>query len=909
MMSADLAVHDSIIRASVEINGGRVVKHTGDGFFLVFDDPAAASACAMDIQLSMASSGALENRIRLRIGIHTGVAEERNSDFFGPDVNLAARVMAAGLGGQVLLTAQSAQTVLPEDCSLKDLGAHNLKDILEPRCLYSLLHPDLTERYAACPKVLAVPGNLPSEQTPFVGREAEMLRISTILDQKDCRLLTLLGPGGAGKTRLSIRTALEISHRFSDGVFFVPLAELESGDSVAAAVAEAISFTLEGDTDPVIQLQQRLSDCEMLLILDNYEQLTDQADLPARLLEASLDLRIIITSRERLRLRTEWVFEVPGMEIPDAPDLDYARCDSIRLYRKTALRCGGAESKSDERETVARICRLLEGNPLAIELAASWSGFLPAEDILEQILSSGSLETALRDHPGRHSSLEASFMFSWNLLKREQQRNLCSLTVFRGGFDFKAASEVCGIDIRDIVALKDRSLLWQLEKSRFGLHGMIRHFSSQRAVDLLEDLAIVTDTHSEYYISLLASSTEDLLHGDRVVAVSRLRRDLDNIRAAWNHSVENRITDRIRSGSRGLATIMGVRSQFREAYTLLNAAVESMEGHADDLLMANLLAQLGWVGSHVRPLEECISILEKSVDLFRRAGEAKALAYGLNNFANVLNVKGEDQRAEPLYRESLLISREREDLFGMSAALNNLGILADHCGELDKAMELYTESVDICRKLGNQHGVSVNLSNLSTVLREKGDIDGSMEMLNEALDIEQKIGDSFNVTLIKCNIAVHFINRGMLEQARELVQICISSFDIQGQAGGIARGCILLALISVDESRLPEARENLYRALELLARYRWFSHFIEAMAVSARYFQALGMMELACMSAIISVSHGFLPGYLQERVDSILKQSACELEADVIADIRKTAPGMKLDDVVARVISLLKQSD
>jgi len=909
MMSADLAVHDSVIRASADINGGRVVKHTGDGFFLVFDNPASASACAMEIQLSMVSSGILHNRIRLRIGIHTGEAEERNNDYFGPDVNLAARVMAAGLGGQVLLTARSAHSDLPGDCILKDLGSHSLKDIREPIHLYSLAHPDLTERYAACPKVLAVPGSLPPEQTPFVGREAEMLRISAILSQKDCRLLTLLGPGGAGKTRLSIRTALGISHRFSDGVFFVPLALLESGESAAAAVAESISFTLEGDTDPVSQLQQRLEGCEMLFILDNYEQLTDQADLPARLLESSPGLRIIVTSRERLRLRSEWVFEVPGMQVPDAPDHDYERCDSIQLYRKTALRCSGSEPEPDEMEPVAEICRLLEGSPLAIELAASWSGFLPAEDILEQILTPRSLETTLRDVPRRQSSLEASFMFSWNLLKHEQQRNLCSLTVFRGGFDIKAAGEVCGIDIRDIIALKDRSLLWQLEKSRFGLHGMIRHFASRRTTELVEDPEALTDSHSDYYISLLAGSTEDLVHGDREAAVSRLVRDLDNIRAAWNYSVENRIIDRIESGNRGLATLMGVRSQFREAYTLLKAAVESMEAHADDLLMAGLLTQLGWVGSHVRPLEECIPILQRSVDLFRSAGEPEALAYGLNNFANVLNVRGEDRRAEPLYRESLLISRETEDLFGMAAALNNLGILADHTGELDKAMELYSESVDICRKLRNQHGVSVNLSNLSTVLREKGDMDGSIEMLNEALDIEQKIGDSFNITLIKCNIAVHLIIQGMPEQARELVGTCISCFDAQGQAGGIARGCILLAFICVDQGKLPEARENLYRALELLARYRWFSHFVEAMAVCARYFQAARSMEPACMSAMISVSHGSLPGYLQERVDSVLRETERELEPDIIAHIRKIAPDMNLDDAVAWVIALLKQSD
>ncbi len=186
-------------------------------------------------------------------------------------------------------------------------------------------------------------------------------------------------------------------------------------------------------------------------------------------------------------------------------------------------------------------------------------------------------------------------------------------------------------------------------------------------------------------------------------------------------------------------------------------------------------------------------------------------------------------------------------------------------------------------------------------------MDGSIEMLNEALDIEQKIGDSFNITLIKCNIAVHLVIQGMSEQARELVGTCISSFDAQGQAGGIARGCILLAFICVDQGKLPEARENLYRALKLLARYRWFSHFVEAMAVCARYFQAARSMEPACMSAMISVSHGSLPGYLQERVDSVLTETERELEPDIIAHIRKIAPDMNLDDAVAWVTSHLKQ--
>ncbi len=868
-----LREHDRVLGESVNSHNGSLIKHTGDGIFASFTDPFDCIRCSLDMlqginTVEEASGVALS----IRVGIHAGSALERDGDLFGPDINLTARVMNAAVGGQILATARAVENGLPRGVRLRDLGFHVLKDVHEPVRLYSIIHPDLKERYSSSRRVLSVPGNLPREQSPFVGREREILQISSMMRSEDCRLLTLTGPGGTGKTRLSIRIANELSHRYSDGAFFVPLAELDQKESIASKIALTIGFTPDGDGALEDQLAEHLSRCEMLLVLDNFEHLTDQAEIPGSLLERTDRLNILVTSRHRLRLRAEWVFEVPGMSLSESGGTD-GDSDGVELFARTAKRIYGVDIADGDRIKVEGICRTIEGSPLAIELAASMCGILSLSEIAEQVLDPLSMESVMRDHPDRHSSLEAVFFFSWNLLDPSQKSALCLLTVFKGGFDRRAAESVCGIKIPVLLALRDRSLIWQLQEGYFGIHGTIKYFAGKRT-DVMEDPEAVRSAHSEHYLHLLASRENDLVRGDRIGALADLERDLENIRAAWTFAVRTGRTDLLRGCLRGFVMLMAVKGQFREVYGILEETIEVL-GEKDDeaLLMAELLGHLGWAGSHVLPLDRCIPPLERSLELYRSSGDAKGLAYGLNNFANVLNVKGEDERAESLYNESLEISRSIGDLLGMSAPINNLGILAERRSDLDRAEELYRESAEICGRLGNQHGESMSLTNLSTVIRDKGDLRGSMELLNRALAIQQSIGDDFNTSLIYCYMAEILIAGGNLEEAEEILHRILSCLDSQGHVWWVAWVQLLLTVTALERGDPDSARASFSRAVELFDAHRWSQHLLEMMAVSAIFLSEFGRPDEAIEIASAAIQGGMISSYLKGKVQRVLGES------------------------------------
>ncbi|MBN2585949.1 MAG: tetratricopeptide repeat protein [Candidatus Fermentibacteraceae bacterium] len=706
-----------------------------------------------------------------------------------------------------------------------------------------------------------------------MGREIEVLRISSMMRSVDCRLLTLSGPGGTGKTRLSIRIANELSHMYGDGAFFVPLAELERNESIASRIALVIGFTPEGSGSLDDQLAEHLSRREILLVLDNFEHLTDQAGTVGTLLERTDRLNILVTSRQRLRLRAEWVFEVPGMSLSEEGETD-GDSDSVELFARTAKRIYGLDIAHGERKKVEGICRTVEGSPLAIELAASMCGILSLSEIAEQVMDPLSMESVMRDHPDRHSSLEAVFSFSWNLLESSHKSALCLLTVFKGGFDRRAAEFVCGIGIQVLLALRDRSLIWQLQEGYFGIHGTIKYFAEKRT-DVMEDPAAVRSAHSEYYLNLLASRENDLVRGDRIGALADLERDLENIRAAWTCAVRYGRTDLLRGCLRGFVMLMAVKGQFREVYGVLEDTIEALdEKDAEVLLMAELLGHLGWAGSHILPLDSCIPPLERSLELYRSGGDDKGLAYGLNNFANVLNVKGEDERAESLYNESLEISRSIGDLLGMSATINNLGILAERRSDLDRAEELYRESAEICGRLGNQHGESMSLTNLSTIIRDKGDLRGSMELLDRALSIQRSIGDDFNTSLICCYMAEIMIAEGRPEEAEKVLHRILSCLEAQGHIWWVTWVHLLLTVAALERGDPESARASFSRSVELFDAHRWSQHLPEMMAVSAVFLSESGRPDEAMETAAAALQGGMLSSYLKGKVQRVLGKPA-----------------------------------
>jgi hypothetical protein len=346
-MSKVLSRHDTIMREEIE---KYIIKHTGDGVFAIFEegDPLG---CALEIQKRCAGEdwGKI-GELRIRIGLHAGTAEKRGKDYFGPVINRTARVMGTAWGGQIVLTPEVRQSAkLPEGAVVQDLGAHLLKDLCEPQQLLGLVHPDMSIReFPPLHSLSSHHHNLPVQATPFLGREEELGKITELLRSPSCRLVTLIGPGGIGKTRLAIQAAAEEIERFSHGVYFIPLDPLSSAEFLVSAIAEALKFSFYSKEDEKVQLLNYLREKELLLILDNFEHLVAGAGIISEVLNVASGVKIMVTSRELLNLRGEWIVQVGGMEVPEGERIDVEGYSAVQLFLHTAQRIRTGVEFTDE---------------------------------------------------------------------------------------------------------------------------------------------------------------------------------------------------------------------------------------------------------------------------------------------------------------------------------------------------------------------------------------------------------------------------------------------------------------------------------------------------------------------------------------------------------------------------------
>jgi predicted ATPase/DNA-binding XRE family transcriptional regulator len=378
---------------------------------------------------------------------------------------------------------------------------------------------------------------LPEALPPLVGREQELLAMGQLLDDPQCQLLTIVGPGGIGKTRLAIEVASQQKDLFPDGIFFIPLASLKSFTYLVPAIADALGYTFQGQIEPRIQLLNHLRGRYALIVLDNIEHLLEGVELLADILTQSPRLKLLVTSRERLLLRSEWVFDIEGLPVPPADQIDQAEeFSAVTLFVQSARRAQVSfDLLAEERSAVVRICQMVEGMPLGIELAAAWVSVLTCKEIsLEIERSLDFLATSMRDVPERQRSLRAAFNHSWNLLSEDEKMILSRLTVFHGGFNREAAEQVAGATLPALLALVSKSLVRRSENGRFDLHEIIRQYAQPH---LSEEPSASGDEihnrHSDFYLALLKVREEALKGATQNEAIRELTDEIDNLRAAW----------------------------------------------------------------------------------------------------------------------------------------------------------------------------------------------------------------------------------------------------------------------------------------------------------------------------------------------------------------------------------------
>ncbi len=739
-----LSRHRAILRSAFDAHGGSEQGTEGDSFFVVFPSAAEAVRAAVEGQRGLAAADWPDGRaIRVRMGLHTGEATPSEGGYVGIDINRTARIMAAGHGGQVLISAATRGLVgdsLPDRVAWRDLGAYRLRDFPEPERLSQLLVEGLPADFPALRTIDARPNNLPASVTTFVGRERELAEAGQLLGR--ARLLTVTGPGGIGKTRFAIELAHAVAAEFPDGTFFVPFEPVDDPMLVPGAIARTVGIVESGLRPPLEQLIELLAGQRVLLILDNFERLTAAAPVVNDLLRAAPGLRFIVTSRAILHLSGEHEFPLDGLAVPPDPErlapaqrtgragrMDVAfepvhllGYDAVELFVERAKAARPAfELDRANGPTVARICARLDGMPLAIELAAARVRLLPPDAILArlerqfELLASGA-----RDVPERQRTLRGAIAWSYDLLDGPSQRLLERLACFVGGCDLETAEQVCGpadelgVDVFDGIAeLADQSLVRRSEAGgeiRFSMPDTIRAFGLDRLAATGQADEIM-GRHARAFLELARTAEPRLSGDDQRRWLERLERDHDNLRSALAWATDAPEPSIALELPYRLWRFWQKRGHLDEARRRLDDIAARPWAKEDPQARARLLEALGGIAYWQGDFVAAIPAYTGALDLWRQIGDRAEIANALYNLAFTYNIDANanevtpvfDMRlGRPLLEESLTIYRELGDQRGIGNVLWAIGSADLFANRSATALPMFDEARDAFKASGDR---------------------------------------------------------------------------------------------------------------------------------------------------------------------------------------------------------------
>jgi predicted ATPase/class 3 adenylate cyclase len=750
-----LADHRIMLRAAFGSHDGYEVDTEGDAFFVVFRFAKDAAAAAAAAQRALAEHSWPDgNEVRVRMGLHTGEPRLVDRAYVGLDVHRAARVMGAGHGGQVLLS-HSTRNQLGDDLPLLDLGEHRLKDLVQPEHLFQLVIEGLPSEFPALKTLGNRPTNLAAQPNPIVGREKELREISQLFGSDDVRLLTLTGPGGAGKTRLALQTGAELLDGFRSGVFFVSLAPIADEDLLVSTIAQALAIREIAGEDLATTLSAYLSDKQMLLVLDNFEQIVGAAPAIAKLLEAAPELRNLVTSRERLRLSAEHVYEVPPLMLPDATQEDLGtllETDAIALFvaRAEAVTPDFVLTQENAASVVA-ICRRLEGLPLALELAAARIAALSPSALLSRLSGRLALLTGgARDTDERHQTLRNTIEWSYDLLEAPEQQLLRRLAVFVDGCRLDGTEAVCNPDPGDVTALDglqslvDKSLLRNRPDSdgepRFWMLETIREYASERLAKSGE-AEVIARRHAEHFLELAERAEADLWGQQTDVWLPRLDPEEANFRAALGWALaqdEAEVAVRL-AGS--LFPFWEIRARQGEARAWLSQAL-ALDGAVPPSFRAKALVAAGRATAWHGDLGAAIALLEEAAELSRQLGDLEGVGRCLGFIGHGLLFTGNAERANAVLDEAVDLARNTAEPHSLARAIYNSAFAAVEQRDFDRACELFEESALIGRSEGTKLHEASCLVHLGYTLTLAGDYERAAALLDEGVALFTELGET-----------------------------------------------------------------------------------------------------------------------------------------------------------------------
>ena len=633
---------------------------------------------------------------------------------------------------------------------------------------------------------------LPVPVTSLMGREHELRTIVQQLQDPACRLMTLTGPGGVGKTRLALEVAHRMQEELGQMTGFVALAGTGAPEFIVPAIADGLGFAFSGTAELKRQLFNFLREKDILLVLDNLEHLLDGIELLDELLAHAAHVKVLATSREQLNLRAEWTFEVQGLPVPSAgTPADLLSNSAVAFFMERARQVKASFSPSDDdAQAIARICQLVDGLPLGLELAATWVRTLSCPEIEMEIRRSlDFLSTAKRDIPERHRSLQAVFAYSWDLLSEAERNALKKLSIFQGGFQREAAAYVAEADLSMLAILMGKSFIRRSESGRYTQHELVRQYARRRLADDPQQELSAMDRHSAYYLRLWGSRENEMKGPMQWETARELGTDIDNFRAAWDRAIARGEIASISECLRTLLLVFDLRGWHTEALerlgTLHQLAGEDPEGPYA-VLRGLALAFQGWFYFRGGQLHEASERLEQGTSILRAAGDAMALGETLAMYGPVLTSLGEGDRAIAIASESLKVARLTGDPWHFAYALMmQAGILAGR-GRLDEAYESAREALTRLREHGDIRLTVVTLNTLGFIALQLARYTEARRFLQESLSLVSASDDPWNVGTAFGNLGIVELAQGNAMEAQGTLQESISIFRNLGMMGDVA---------------------------------------------------------------------------------------------------------------------------
>jgi predicted ATPase/class 3 adenylate cyclase len=829
-----LADHHRLIREAFATHEALERGSAGDGLYFVFPSAWGAVQAAVDAQLAIAAHAWPDGIvIRDRMGLHTGEPRTASEGYVGLDVHRAARICAAGHGGQILISQTTRDLVADElrpPLGAIDLGAHRLRSLEgPPQRLYQITGPGLAHDFPPPRTTDAPRNNLKLEVTSFIGRDREIDQATGMLD--DASLLTLTGPGGVGKTRVGLRLARVLLDRFEDGAWVVECGALTDPAFVLPSVVSAIGLTEPAGRTLLETIVDHLKGKRLLLVLDDCDPVLGAcAELAEALVRSCSTLRIVVTSREALGVPGEAIMPIASLTTPEvgstvrASDLDDVAACQLFVDRARSLQPTFAVTEQNAR-SVAQLCRRLDGIPLAIELAAARVRTLPVEQIADRLDDRFRLLTGgSRAAVARHQTLRATIDWSYDLLSEPERAVLRRLSVFAGGATLEAAEAVCAGDpvdpaeILDLLGrLVEKSLVFTdptATEARFRLLETVREYARGRLVEAGEGDATMR-RHRDWYLALVDNASPAFFQGPEPVEWLRLLdREHDDLRTVLEWCLDQ--PDEGRSGLRiaaGLWRYWEIRGHLTEGRGWLERMVGA-EGDDISKLRANALTGAGSLAFMQGDFKAASTFHEASLALHRTIGDRQSIAYAANNLANTAVHLGDHARARALYEETIALARELGDLRGIAFGSINLAAAIIREGDLGAGRAMHEESLALVRQLGDRWMEAFVTDAFAEAIGGAGERDEARVLHLHALGILESIGDRRGVARVLTHLADLALLEGEGARARGLYRRSLAIRQELGDMPGLASAMEKLAAAVAQDD--PEAGARLDGAAQSL---------------------------------------------------------------------------------------------